>query len=113
MSNLEPRLDLDVRSLKIDDESVRLIVFSLASELQDFLFRNGVSEVPIVSQLEFVMSVLGSDSRRLLDITDVPTTNASDIASIRVRFSNEGYRFLANAAKDAAAVTFNIDAKGF
>jgi hypothetical protein len=98
---------MDVSALKINNESMDLIVRSLALEAHDFALSNGITSHSVEDQLPLVFSVLNSHLSDILDIRDVPAGDATSLAGISIRFSNEGYRLLASAAKDRVALPVN------
>lgn len=103
-------ITMDVSKLHIDDESMGLIVRSLALECHDFALLSGIPSHSVEDQLPLVFSVINSHGGDLLNISDVPAAKASDIAAIRVSFSNKGYLRLARAAKNRVAGAVNVDA---
>ena len=91
---------MDISQLQIDDESMDFIVRSLARETHDFALSRGIPSKSIDDHLPLVFGIVESQSSDLLDIRNVPASRATDIAGIRISFSNEGYGLLASAAKD-------------
>ena len=104
---ITPQLNLDVSQLKFNDESVRLIMGSLALECHHFAASRGVSHQAVDHELNLDLGVLDSQLGDLFHVVHVPAVDASCLASIRIAFSNEGYRRLADAAKDRMALAFN------
>tara|TARA_R110002124_G_scaffold287223_1_gene471730 strand:- start:1414 stop:1710 length:297 start_codon:yes stop_codon:yes gene_type:complete len=98
---------MDVSNLQINDESMRFIVRSLALEAHDFAISSDIPSHSVEHQLPLIFSILNSHSGNILDIRDVPTSDASSLAGISIRFSNEGYRLAASAAKDRVASVVN------
>lgn len=94
---------MDVSKLKFDDESMRLIVLSLAREVHHFALSRGIASHSVEHQLPLVFSILDSKASYLIDTSDVVTGEASCIAAVRIAFSDKGYRLLACAAKDRVA----------
>lgn len=92
--------DGKISQLQIDDEAMRRIVFGLARECYDFALARDIPSLSIEDQLPLVAGILDSYPRRLVDIRSVPATGATSFAALTIRFSDEGYRFLAQAAKD-------------
>jgi hypothetical protein len=105
-----PRLNLDVSDLKLNDESVSLIILSLALECHNFAVSRGIPSHSVESQLHLVGDVFTRYSDHLLDVVSVLTPDAPSLAAINVRFSNEGYGRIAGAAKDRIVRTFEGDA---
>ena len=106
-ATITPQLNLDVSQLKFNDESVRLIVGSLALECHHFAASCGISHQTVDHELSLDLGVLDGQIGDLFHIINVPAVDASCLASIRIAFSNEGYRRLADAAKDRVALTLN------
>ena len=102
---------MKVSELKINDESMNLIVRGLALEAHDFALSSGIPSHSVEHQLPLVFGVLDCYRSHLLDIQDVVAVNASSLPGLSIRFSDEGYRLLASAAKDrvASAVDVNAD----
>ncbi|WP_424975287.1 hypothetical protein [Dinoroseobacter sp. S124A] len=98
---------------RINDESVRLVVLSLARECHDFAISCGIASHSVEHQLELVLGIIDSHRSDLLDVRDVPALNTTDIAAIRIGFSDEGYLLLAEAAKDRLTNSLNVDADVF
>lgn len=106
----EAQLDLVVSELEFNDESVDLIVRSLALEAHHFALSRGVLETSVEDQLQLVFGILDGQIGNLLDVVDVPAVNASCIGSIVLRFSDEVYLGLTLAAQNAVAHSFDGDA---
>jgi hypothetical protein len=104
------RPDLDVTALPLNDESVRLIVHSLALECHEFALSCGILSRSVESQLKLVGRAFSDYGNDLLQVRHVPTTDASCVASIVIGFSNEGYRRVARAAKNRVAHSVDGDA---
>ena len=98
-----PRLNLDVSDLALNDESVSLMIHSLALECHEFALASGILSHSVEDHLPLVFSVLDGNSGDLLDFVSVITPDAPCIASLTVRFSDEGYAMAARAAKDRMA----------
>ena len=94
---------MDISQLQIDDESMRFIVFGLARETHDFALSCGIPSKSIDDHLPLVFCILNSQASDLLNVCYVPASNASDIAGIRITFSDEGYALVVNTAKDRVA----------
>jgi hypothetical protein len=107
---LVPQLDLDVSALKFNDESVRLIVRSLALEGHYFALSRGISSQSIEGQLHLVFGVIDGKFGDLLDFVDVPASGTACIGGFTFGFSNIVYRSLALAAQDAVVDAFDGDA---
>lgn len=93
----------DLSEIQFDDEGIRLVLHGLAREVYDAAPFHGVPDVPIEEKLCLVLGALGGDFDGLIEVGVVPTGNATDLWSLRVGFSNEGYRRLARTAKDRMA----------
>ncbi len=107
---MTPQLNLDVSELKLNDESVSLIVHSLALECHEAALAGGLFSESVEGQLGLVGSVIDSHGCDLLDISSVFTGGTPCIASISFGFSNERYLLLAEAAKDRVARAIDGDA---
>jgi hypothetical protein len=94
---------MKVSELKFDDEAMGFIVRGLALEAHEFALARGVFSHSVDHQLPLVFGILNGKLSHLLDLRDVPAGGASCLAAIRIGFSDEGYRLLADAAKDGAA----------
>ncbi|KIN75512.1 hypothetical protein [Sulfitobacter guttiformis] len=101
---------MNVSELHIDNKSVGLIVRSLAVECHDFAVLSGIPSHSVEHQLPLVFGVLDSHGSDLLNVSDIPAVNTSDIAAIHISFSNEGYLSLARAAKNRVADAADVDA---
>jgi hypothetical protein len=106
----QPHLNLNVADLEFNGKSVDLIIHSLALECHEAALASGIFSESIVSQLRFVMCEFEGDTSDLLDFSSVITGKAPCIATISVRFSNEGYLRIARAAKDRATRALDVDA---
>lgn len=101
----EPVLNLNVSVLPFDpegcDEAVSLIVHSLALEAHEFALARGIPSQSVDSQLGLVERVLERYSGDLLYFVRVPAVGATCIGAARSGFSQECYRLMTQAAKDA------------
>lgn len=109
----EPVLNLDVSELQVNDEAVRLVVFSLALEAHHFALTRGLLSQSVEHQLPLVLGIIDSHLSDLLNVVSVPAVRASDIAAVRVGFSQEGYRLAAEAAKNGVDDTIDGDGDVF
>lgn len=100
---------LQVSELPFDDEAMNLIVFGLAREVHEFALGRNIPSHSIESQLPLVLGELDDKLGDLLDIRDIPAGDTSCLAGLRIGFSDEGYRRIANAAKDRVADTVDGD----
>lgn len=110
MNLLPAEIGLIVSELEFNDESVGLIVRSLALEAHHFALSRGVLETSVEDQLQLVFRILDGQIGDLLDVFDVPAVNASCIGSIALRFSDEAYLGLTLAAQNAVVHSFDGDA---
>lgn len=102
--------DAWVSDLKVSDhEAVSRIVFGLARECHEFALSSGIPSHSVEDQLPLVFGVLNGNTGNLLDARVVPASGAADLAALRIDFSPEGYRFLAEAAKDRMAGAVHVD----
>lgn len=105
--------DAWVSDLKItDDEAMSLIVLSLATERHELALARGILSRLVEHQLPLVFGILNGNPGDLLDVVPVPASGASCIAAVHIRFSQEGYRRLAEAAKDRVAGTVDRNVDG-
>ena len=102
----------EILELKVDDEGVREIVLGLARECHDFAATRDVTHLSVEEYLPFVFGELDGKLGDLFDVSDVPAVDTPDIATISIRFSDEGYRRLAEAAKDRVARSIDGDRDG-
>lgn len=100
-----------VSDLEINDEAMGLIVFGLARECHEFALSRGIASHSVEDQLPLVFSVLGSNMSDLLDVRDVVTGDATCLAALNIGFSDEGYRRLADTAKDRMAGAVDSDCR--
>lgn len=100
---------MDVSQLELNDESVGFIVRGLAGEVHDFALARDIPSHSVDLQLPLIFGILSSNSSDLLNVSDVAAVNATDVAGIRISFSDEGYRLLAKSAQDRAACPVDVD----
>ena len=105
-----PRLNLDVSNLEINDETIALIINSIALECHAFALSRGIPSGSADLQLNLVFEIFVDYSHHLIDSRVVPTGGTSCIAAITLVLSNEGYGLIAQAAKDRVAYAANGDA---
>jgi len=91
---------MKVSELEINDKSMGLIVRSLALEVHKFCLSSGVFSHSVEDQLPLVFSVLDRHLSDLIDFCDIPAGGASGFAGLVIRFSEKGYRTIAEAAKN-------------
>lgn len=98
-----------VSQLEFNDESVSLIVRRLALECHEFAVARDISGSSVEDHLSLVLDVLDGNLGGIMRFEDIPATGAGDICGLAIRFSSEGYRRLADAAKDRMAGAVDID----
>lgn len=101
-----------VSQLQINDEGFEALMLGIARECHEFALSRGIPSHSIEDQLPLVFGVFNGDFRDLLDIREVPAVGASCLASVTVRFSPEGYRRAAEAAKNRVANPIDVDRGG-
>jgi len=91
---------MKLSQLEINDKSMGLIVRSLALEVHKFCLSSGILSHSVEDQLPLVFSVLDRNFSDLIDFCDIPAGDASGFAGLVIRFSEKGYRTIAEAAKN-------------
>lgn len=103
------KLPADISEIQFNDESMLLIVFGIALECHDFALSRGISSHSVEDQLPLVFSVLDGHLSCLLNISDIATVGTTSVAGLTICFSNEGYRFLTDTAKNRVADSIDGD----
>jgi hypothetical protein len=98
-----------VSNLKFNDESMNLIVLGLARECHDFATSRGITSHSVEHQLPLVFSILNCQSGDLLNVFDTSARLTTSIAAVSVSFSDEGYRRIAETAKNRMINSINSD----
>lgn len=111
----ESMSDMDdawVSELEVGDESVAILVRSIALECHDLALSRGIPSESVELQLPLVLGVFGDYSRDLILACPVATSGAAEISAIKFSFIPLGYRAFANAAKDRVLRAVDADFGG-
>lgn len=103
------RLQLDVSRLRLGDEAIALILFSLALEAQHFALSRGLFHHSVESQLHLAHDVISGNLHDLLLAGPVVATGTANHCAVRIQFSIEAYLLMAEAAKDRVLLSFEGD----
>ncbi|WP_375553366.1 hypothetical protein [Roseovarius mucosus] len=101
-----------VSKLQLNNEGFTALMLGIAGECHEFALSRGIPSHSVEDQLPLVFGVFDGDFRDLLDIREVPTRDASGLASVSIGFSPEGYRRAAEAAKNRVANPIDVDRGG-
>lgn len=94
-----PGSDEWLSELEVNNETILLVAGRLAAELEDFAAASGVSGCLVEPQLANACDVLSGNFHDLILVGPIVTGGTSAL-SIRIGFNPQGYRRIAEAAKD-------------
>ena len=100
--------DAWVADLDFNDESVSLLMERLARELDEFVALESVLHADVEEPLGFVLDIPEGNIRDPLDVRKVVASGTPGFA-LHIGFSPEGYRRLAEAAKNCMRPAIDID----
>lgn len=93
-----------ISKLKVGDgEAIRLVALGLAAECHEFALSREIASESVEHHLPFVFGIFEGNLCDLIRVVPVATCCATDIGAVRIEFCPEGYRRLAEAAKDRMA----------